>query len=171
MIPTWLTSICFLNPNPSNPLIFFEHHRYKLKLWQNKKDQTFVVMLDFCMSFFWILISCLLKKKTCKNWTSQQIIGPSYFDRALVEALTWVKKTLIYSGNFSSLKNLCSPDTFLKSSNDSNMTRKYWLWHNYVEDNGQSPQYTTKVLLAAWNIIYVLANFRAAMPLRANATH
>ena len=54
-----------------------------LKLWQNKNNQTFVVMLGFCMSFFWICISCLLQKKTCQNWASQQTFGRSYFVRAL----------------------------------------------------------------------------------------
>ena len=34
-----------------------------LKPCQNKKGQSFVVMLGFCMSFFLICISCLLQKR------------------------------------------------------------------------------------------------------------
>jgi hypothetical protein len=39
-------------------------------------------MQRFLKSFFFILISCLLQKKGFKNGASQQMFGPSYFDRA-----------------------------------------------------------------------------------------
>ena len=53
-----------------------------LKPYQNKKGQSFVVMLAFCVYFFWIGISCLLQKKK-KDGASQQTFGHSYFVRAL----------------------------------------------------------------------------------------
>ena len=57
-----------------------------LKPWQNKKCQTFVVMLGFCISFFAAGSWLKFKKRPCKNQASQQKLGSSYSFRALVSA-------------------------------------------------------------------------------------
>ena len=54
-----------------------------VKLWQNKSDQTFVVMLRL---FYFAAAAgswYQFKKNTRKKQASQQKIGPSYFDMAL----------------------------------------------------------------------------------------
>ena len=53
--------------------------------------------------FFWILISCLLQKNTCKKRASHQTFGPSYFDRALEHD----KNSVRYCFNFSFPSLLC----------------------------------------------------------------
>ena len=53
-----------------------------LKPLQNKKGQSFIVMLGFC-TFLFNLHQLPSAKKTCKNQASQQTFGHSYFVRAL----------------------------------------------------------------------------------------
>ena len=50
----------------------------QLKPRQNKKGQSFVVMLDFFMSFF-EFASAACSKKKCKSQESEQIFSCSYF--------------------------------------------------------------------------------------------
>ena len=56
----------------------------QLKPCQNKKGQSFVVMLGFCMSFL-NLHQLPAAKKDMQNRATQQTFGRSYFVRAFLE--------------------------------------------------------------------------------------
>ena len=55
-----------------------------LKPYQNKKGQSFVVMLAFCVYFFWIGISCLLQKKKRRSITT------NVWSLLFCQSFTWI---------------------------------------------------------------------------------
>ena len=67
---------------------------FKLKPCQNKKGQSFAVMLGFFMSFFEFASAACSKKRHANKRVSQQTLGRSYF----VIALTLKSGVEFYNG-------------------------------------------------------------------------
>ena len=127
----------------------FEGVSYMRKCGSQNKELSWMKKTLICPGNFSSLKICVLSTPFWKVWMIQTwlasigYVNPNYRNKSIFwTSLAYTIWTIYLSEKYFNLprkffifKNLCSPDTFLKSSNDSNMTRKYWLWHNYIGYN------------------------------------